>query len=612
MRCSLPGVALILILPIVSTVCFVRLIAAPGSLIVDGTKESIDHADRGHSRGLGNDLTSVFLPRFCYIVGQIRENGRRPAWDATGFGGRPMVGNPQAGLNYPPVWIAWRIGRLSSLGWLTVAHLLGAGVGIYVLTRSLGFSRPASVVAGGCFQASPYLIAHTFEGHYPHVWSACWYPWAFWGMHLTLQRKAVGYWVVPAVLAMTFLTGHPQEWYCLVVAISVWVLADGLRYVRAGTPREGIARVVVWVGLLASSLGLCAIDLVPEMAVKPWLLKTSQISLDHVNRYQLHALNLLQLLSPFALGRPDNYTGHDNYWETVLSIGLAPLVLAVIGAAGYRDRELVRRWGALVLLSVVFAAGRKLGLYALAYALLPGMERFRVPSRSLFLASLGASVLAGAGMQTLLSARFSLAEWITLRSRVRAGLVTVGILAVLIGVLTGSRSEGSARTTRPHLRNGLSSHYEKYRAGKAGSQVGGIGIFWGSVVGMFGVVSVAKGGQRGRVVASWGLGAIALIELSLYAQALLVCAPAQTFRGGRLIEEGRHFFKNQRSRPIRIASVGTLYTDLGAVIEGLEKNKRQRRLSDPALRRPVRTALPDPRTREPSGRCRTADGCRGR
>ena len=40
--------------------------------------------------------------------------------------------------------------------------------------------RWAATVAAGIYQASPYLLAHTFEGHYPHVWAACWYPWAFW------------------------------------------------------------------------------------------------------------------------------------------------------------------------------------------------------------------------------------------------------------------------------------------------------------------------------------------------------------------------------------------------------------------------------------------------
>ena len=58
-----------------------------------------------------------------------------------------LVGNPQAGCYYPPVWLAWRVGRPSVLGWLTVAHLAWAGLGAYVLTRALGYCRPAAVVA---------------------------------------------------------------------------------------------------------------------------------------------------------------------------------------------------------------------------------------------------------------------------------------------------------------------------------------------------------------------------------------------------------------------------------------------------------------------------------
>ncbi len=397
MRCSLRNLAIVAILPLVLAVCFHRLLGSPGLLIVDAQRPSVDHADRGHTRGLGNDLTSVFLPRFVYIVGQIRENGRRPAWDASGFGGRPLVGNPQAGIYYPPVWAAWWSGRPSSLGWLTVAHLLWGGLGVFVLGRSLGFGHLAAVVAGGCFQASPYLIGHTFEGHYPHIWSVAWYPWAFWSLQMIQGRRWVGSWCLPAVLALAFLAGHPQEWYFLVVALTLWVLSDGLRDVLTGSPREGTTRILVWGGLLALSLGFCAIELLPELSVKPWLLKRAAIPLGQVNRYQLHSENLLQIVNPFALGRPESFGGHDNYWETVLSIGLAPLVLALIGIAAYRDRAVVHRWGILVIVSVVFAAGRKLGLYALAYAVLPGMERFRVPSRTLFLASLGASVLGRGG-----------------------------------------------------------------------------------------------------------------------------------------------------------------------------------------------------------------------
>ena len=47
--------------------------------------------------------------------------------------------------------------------------------------------------------------------------------------------------------------------------------------------------------------------------------------------------------------------------------------------------------------------------------------------------------------------------------------------------------------------------------------------------------------------------------------------PATPFLGGRVFEEGRLEFKAESSGPIRIASVGAFYPDLGAVAEGLEK-----------------------------------------
>ena len=190
----------------------------------------------------------------------------------------------------------------------------------------------------------------------------------------------------------------------------------------------------------ANAVGISAVELLPDLAVRPWLLKRGAIALGQVNRYQLHAENLLQLVNPFALGRPEAFNGHDNYWETVLSIGLAPLVLALIGVAGYRDRGVIRRWGALVIASVVFAAGRKLGLYALAYAVLPGMERFRVPSRKLFLASLGASVLAGAGVQTLLVQRISIPDWLRIKVHLRNGLLAIGLIAMVCEIVRSARS----------------------------------------------------------------------------------------------------------------------------------------------------------------------------
>ena len=362
---------------------------------------SLDHAQREDVRVLGNDLTYVFLPHHAQVAKHVAEFGRLPLWDTSGFAGRPMVGNPQGGLFYPPVWLVWWSRSPAALGWLTVGHLIWAGLGVYVLLRSLRAGRVASTVAAGCFQASPYVLAHTFEGHYPHVWATCWYPWAFWAFVQYRRGRPRGTLLLAPMLALMFLCGHLQEWYYLVFALSAWAVVDACRALRARRGHAALVALAVWAGILAVSLGLVAIELMPDLAAQGWTLRSGRLALARVSRYQLHALNLFQLLGPTALGGPDSYFGPDNFWETILSIGLVPLVLAAVAVMRHPDRPVVRSWMVLVVISVMFAAGRRLGLFTLLFELVPGMNRFRVPSRSLFLANLGAAVLAGLGVEAL-------------------------------------------------------------------------------------------------------------------------------------------------------------------------------------------------------------------
>ena len=235
--------------------CFARLVAEPSALIADGQRPSIDFANHGDARPLGNDATFVFLPHHLYVAKVLAEFGHLPAWDCTGFGGRPIIGNPQSGIFYPPVWVAWFFCYPATLGWLTVGHLLWGGLGLYVLARSEGLSRWPATVAAGVFQASPYLLAQTFEGHYPHVWAACWFPWAFWARAQQRSGHIRGILAMPVILAMTYLTGHPQEWLLLVIALSVWMSADVFALVVSGK-KGGLAAATLLCWLIVLGVGL--------------------------------------------------------------------------------------------------------------------------------------------------------------------------------------------------------------------------------------------------------------------------------------------------------------------------------------------------------------------
>src|SRR5262249_36858741 len=152
-------------------------------------------------------------------------------------------------------------------------------------------------------------------GHYPHVWSVSWYPWAFWAFGRFLRGQAPGALALPPILALSFLSGHPQEWYYLVVALSFGALGVALGRCALGQRRAGARALAVWLLLVSLSIGMGAVELVPDLSAQRWALRSRHAVPSHAFHYQVRALNLFQLLDPAALGGPADYFGGDNYWE---------------------------------------------------------------------------------------------------------------------------------------------------------------------------------------------------------------------------------------------------------------------------------------------------------
>jgi len=624
------SVAPALAVVVLALVCFARLVALPSGLIVDGRRPSVDHANLGEPRPIGNDLTFLFLPHHLSITRVISQYGHLPLWDARGFGGRPLVGNPQGGIFYPPVWAVWWSGSYSALGWLTIGHLLWGSLGVYILMRSAAQGRLAATVAAAVYQASPLLLAQVFEGHYPHVWAACWYPWAFWCYAQARAGRTLGLVLLALVLALTYLAGHPQEWLLLVVALSAWCLADAAICWRAQCLRWAAGKLLVGAGVLAFSVGLAAVDVTPQLAVRPWLLHGQGLTSGDAipRRYHLGLLNGFQLLSPSALGGPADYFGNDNYWETVFSIGFVPFFLAVVAVLRHPERRLVRGWLVLVGLAVWFACGPHLGFYTVLYHVVPGMSWFRVPARSLFLANLGAAVLAGLGMQTLISVMGSPSAW--RRFALGAALVlaillaalcaidraigadpdsrtvraarrvihddgfrlTLGAMAaiLLIGSFRSSKTSRSAPTPGPPhpspLPGGARGESGKRRGFFSSRRPVGERVAEGRVRGLpvgqsnqslfesaLIVSEKSRFSSRYPKLASGLIGLLAIAELGFHGHSLIQVAPASQFLGSDPVSESLHRLRSDRpsSGMLRIKVRDSFYGDLRAIDQGFEK-----------------------------------------
>ncbi len=417
-------VGVLVVLAAVAVGCFWQLVTHPRDVLV------------GPQRGGGNDLTTYFIPSRNYPR-QCREQfGQWPFWNPLACAGVPYLGNPQSALFYPANWLCWWFDARDVLSWIMVAHHFWAGLGVYFLCRRLGFAWLSSVLGGCIFLAAPNLMAHTGEGHYAQLCAVAWVPWAFLSydfMRAGIRPAGVA---LAVVLALSFFAGHLQETYYLVLLLTLMVVADSIARWRSGD-RAGCGRLVLsWLLVSVAAATLVAVDLVPMLVFSRQMVRSSGLGSDVAGKIGVGTLNWFQLINPFAVGGPDSYAGRDKFfWESLLSFGLVPLVLSVVGVVRAWRRHPVRRLTWFVIVAVAFAFGSGSPVFELLFRLIPGLAMFRAPSRVLFFVAMAMAVLAAAGIESLIvrtpaAAPGSLGIW--LRRLLLIG-VSVGLLLAVAG-----------------------------------------------------------------------------------------------------------------------------------------------------------------------------------
>ncbi|RUL82211.1 glycosyltransferase family protein [Tautonia sociabilis] len=537
---------------------FSGLVAAPGSLIVDGERPWVDEGHPPGSRPIGNDLTALFLPRHLWQSWWWHQGARIPRWDPRGFAGRPNAGNPQAGIWYPPTWLSWTSGSPAAPGWLTVAHLFWAGLGAAALGRAVGLGGAGATAAGAVFMVNPYVIAQVCEGHLPHVWAASWMPWAFLGAVRMRRGERIGRVLLPTSLAMALLAGHPQEGLYLALALGAWAAADGLAALRGrpGPMRSGQV-VARWGIALGLGVGLAAVDWVPALAARPWVAgPLGGEGGGGSGPYHLHGSNAWQLLSPRALGGPSDYLGRGNWWESLCSIGWAPLVLLAVGVAGFPERRAVLGWCALLGGSLVHAAGEGLGLAAIVGGL-PGFEGVRVPARSLFLAATAAAVLAGMGVEVV-SRTIDRPRAVRRARRYGATVALIALAVALAAALPIERGSHDDSIRSLAIRSAMACRRIAGDGLTVSSALAtGIALVWAAI-------RPAEGRE-----AAWFLVGVAIVELAATAAMAVPLCPPERFLSPDAVS--RAIARVRPPGAFRVRALDRIYSDLDAWRDGVEK-----------------------------------------
>jgi hypothetical protein len=345
------------------------------------------------------DFSDQFYTFAQYEASRLHA-GQLPLWNPYTFSGHPFLADVQSGVFYPPslLTLLATAGRglpYAALEIEAILHFVLAALFTYLLARRLTGGRVGGIVAAVAFTFSGYLTS------YPALQLAIletqvWLPLMLLCLDVAgerLENSATGSalrWAIAAGLAfgVSLLAGHPQAG----LLVGYAGLAYGLFRFWPSEPRS--LRAWRWpAGLLiawaAGSL-IAAVQLIPAAEFTA-LSGRASLRFEEAGRGFL-PYDLLQLIYP-ALGGG----------FPALYVGLVPLGLALLAATSVRSsldmplqaRRTITFFAAVALIGVLLSLGKSLGLYQVAYLLLPGWRLFRGQERVIVWTVFSVALLAG-------------------------------------------------------------------------------------------------------------------------------------------------------------------------------------------------------------------------
>lgn len=366
----------------------------------------------------GGDLASFLFPTYRFAAGELAA-GRLPLWNPTLYGGAPFIGDIQAGFLYLPNLLVFLTNPLFSytqLQALAILHLFWAGLGMYVLLRSLRceqVSRPAALFGALAFALCDPLLIHL--GNLNLIAVLSWLPWILAAYVQALAsaagsrswRKGWGWAALAGVLlALGSYAGHAQSTLYVGLALAVYTIGWLIRTWRFTPVRTALHGIALGAATLVIALLLLGPILLPAVEMTRHTVRADFTYQDAAAYSVAPVQALVGFVTPGFFGRGPAL--HWSLWERVeLPYLGAPVFILGIGSLLLAARE-QRRWLWPWLAMAIFGLLLSLGVYGIVHGLLtwvvPFFDQFRAPARALILWALGMCVLAAGGFDMAIAA----------------------------------------------------------------------------------------------------------------------------------------------------------------------------------------------------------------
>jgi len=344
------------------------------------------------------DSVYQFLPWRKFACDSLRR-GELPLWNPYSACGTPFMATMQSAVLYPVNVALCALPFHRIPVWSAIVRLWIAGFSTYVLMRAYALAVLPALVSAVAFMLCGFLVVWL---EHPHVNVAVWLP----AMILFAERLVTADGRTARVRALALLAlvtgvqltgGHVETSVHVLLVVGVYY---AIRWYQLGTANP--SRLALPVVAIALGAALAAVQLMPFVEWLPLsaeLGRRSSAALPVVDTSFLRHLAALPLLVfPNLYGNPTwgiarPFAPVANYNETILYVGTATLLLAIVAVADVRRGGPVACWTLLAVAS----AGMALRLPVIDWLNRLPVLGLAYPPRLRLVTAFGLCVLAGFG-----------------------------------------------------------------------------------------------------------------------------------------------------------------------------------------------------------------------
>jgi hypothetical protein len=339
-------------------------------------------------------------------------------WSSFEFSGLPVLADPANFNFYLPNVMFGEL--LKSWTAVVMSGPLLAACFTYAYVFTMTRSKTAAAFSALAYGLSEEMLERL--RHINHVHVIAWLPLIALSLDRVRMSRHHWRWVAIGAFAVgnCILAGHPQPalyvMYCSGLYALVGIFAERDRGSGIGEPRTW-RLIASTSAMFALGILMAAVKALPLIEARTLVIRSAGLTFQRFVGPSLTAPQAFSSVFPTILHGPTT--------ELPTYVGIATLLLALVGVSRVRTNWRIVFWLAMSVVGIGMALGTSTPLVTLAYYV-PLYSWFRNLSRHMFLFAFGASVLAGFGLAAVQRREVSPRAW------------HVALVVMAVAMLTGA------------------------------------------------------------------------------------------------------------------------------------------------------------------------------